>query len=130
RWSVAAMSRIPRAVMCERPLAPGPDLGPPSPAGDPVQPDAADLADALLREPICGLRRADVAIAGDMEDLPECAVDALDLGIGPSLMVALKLDGHVDEASGVDLVVGCGEDAPLGRGFAWCCASASVCVVA
>src|SRR5438094_1332648 len=97
---------------------PGPDLRPGSPAGNPVQPDPSDLAYSLAGEGVGGGRGADVAIPGDVEDLAKRSVDGLHARLGPLRVEPLELVGDVDQAAGVDDVVGGVHDARGCQGLA------------
>src|SRR5215208_8508121 len=85
---------------------------------DPDESQPRDVAHAVLGDAVGGLAGRDALGLGAVEDVAERAVDGLDLGLGPLGRVALELVGHVDEAAGVDHVVGGVQDAELPQGVA------------
>ena len=85
-----------------------------------VQPDPAqppDVAHAALGEPVCRDRGRDAVRGGELEDRVRRVVDAARplLGALEAEAGRVELVGDLDQAAGVDAVVGRVEDPALGQ---------------
>src|SRR5690606_3456555 len=78
-------------------------------------PQPADLGHAAFREPVGGDRRRNPLVGGQREDLAGGVVDAGGAGLGAVEVEPLDLVRHLDQAAGVDDVVGRVEDAAVGE---------------